>query len=150
MSENCENENIKKKKKVMHNICMTNHAILHGLVVMAVDSQHEGPGLEYQSSQNLFCHFLTHLRLYNQILVLDKCINNFKIFSTNIYQLLRDPRGPKWKIRQFWNKVEPNVVILHKLRAGKQQKGQMKYTHIRQLFMDPRGPNGKQDSFEVG
>jgi len=44
----------KKIESVMHKVCMTNHAILHGLVVMAVDSQSEGPGFEYQSSQNLF------------------------------------------------------------------------------------------------
>jgi hypothetical protein len=44
----------KKIESVMHKVCMTNHAILHGLVVMAVDSQSEGPGIEYQSSQNLF------------------------------------------------------------------------------------------------
>jgi hypothetical protein len=60
----------------MHKICITYHAILHGLVVMAVDSQSEGPGFEYQSSQNLFWHFLTYLLLSNYILGLDMHINN--------------------------------------------------------------------------
>jgi len=68
----------------MHKICMTYHAILHGLVVMAVDSQSEGPGFEYQSSHNLFWHSLTYLRLYNDILKLDMHINNLKKFSTYI------------------------------------------------------------------
>jgi hypothetical protein len=81
----------------MHKICMTYHAILHGLVVMAVDSQSEGPGFEYQSYENLFLPFPTHLRLSNHILGLDMHINNFKKFSTNIYQLLRVPRGPTGK-----------------------------------------------------
>jgi len=64
----------------MHKICMTYHAILHGLVVMAVDSQSEGPGFEYQSSENLFLPVPTHLRLSNHILGLDMHINNFKNF----------------------------------------------------------------------
>jgi hypothetical protein len=80
---------------------MTKYAILHGLVVMAVDSQSEGPGFEYQSSQNLFWHSFTHLWLYKYKLGLDMHINNFKNFSTFIHQLIRDPRGPKWKLRQF-------------------------------------------------
>jgi hypothetical protein len=50
------NEKLQIKTKVQMKcpakLCMTNHAILHGLVVMAVDSQSEGPGFEYQSRQN--------------------------------------------------------------------------------------------------
>jgi len=41
----------------MQKVCMTNHAILYGLVVMAVDSQSVGPGFKYQSSQNFFNTF---------------------------------------------------------------------------------------------
>ncbi len=52
----------------MHKVFMTNHAILHGLVVMAVYSQSEGPGFEYQSSQNLFWHFLPYLWLSSYIM----------------------------------------------------------------------------------
>jgi hypothetical protein len=91
----------KEGKNAMHKICMTYYAILHGLVVMAVDSQSEGPGFEYQSSQNLFWHSLTYLRLYNHKLRLDMHINNLKNFSTSIHQLLRDPRCPNGKQDSF-------------------------------------------------
>jgi hypothetical protein len=67
----------KEGKNALHKICMTYHAILHGLVVMAVNSQSEGPGFEYQSSENPFLHFPTHLRLSNHILGLDMQLNNF-------------------------------------------------------------------------
>jgi hypothetical protein len=61
----------RRKKTPMHRLCMTIHAILHGLVAMAVDSQSVDPGFEYQSSQNLFQHSLTYLCLSEYIMGLD-------------------------------------------------------------------------------
>ncbi len=68
----------------MHKSCMTNHAILHGLVVMAVDSQSEGPGFEYQPSQNLFWYFPTYLWLSKYILGLVMHSKNLQKISTNL------------------------------------------------------------------
>ena len=52
----------------MHKFCMTFHAILHGIVVMAADSQSWGPGFEYWHFQIFSVNFsITHSYLNTYI-----------------------------------------------------------------------------------
>ena len=80
----------------MQKVCMTNHAILHGLVVMAVDSQSEGPGIEYQSSQILFWHFSP---TSGYLITFQRHVMHLENFSTYLELLLLPPCGQNWNLQ---------------------------------------------------
>ena len=80
-----------ENKKISHaQNCMTSHAKLHGIVVMAEDSQSKGPGFESWHFQNLFCQSFKHPQIFQHIYTLVLQLQNF---SHCIQQLLAPPGG---------------------------------------------------------
>jgi len=71
---------------------MTSHAKLHGIVVMAGDSQSRGPGFEYWHFQNLFWQFFKHPQTFQHIRTLVLQLQNF---STHLQLLLAPSGGEK-------------------------------------------------------